>query len=66
VGLVVDIAVLAVVVLFKIDNPLPPVLVGEFIALGFFSIFWAVQTIQKWNEPNPALALAATKSSRRR
>jgi hypothetical protein len=63
VGLVIDIAILVVVVLLKVDNPVPPVLVGEFIALGFFSIFWAVQTIQKWNEP---ALVVATRPSRRR
>jgi hypothetical protein len=64
VGLVVDILILAVVVVFKIDNPVPPVLVGEFIGLTFFSVFWAVQTVQKWNEPNPALTLAQAAKKR--
>jgi hypothetical protein len=61
VGLVIDILVLGVVVVFDLQNPVPPVLVGEFIALTFFSVFWAVQTIQKWNEPNPALILAKSR-----
>ncbi len=37
--------------------PSPPVLffAGEAAALGVFAVFWVVQTIEWWNDPDPAL-----------
>lgn len=39
----------------NIDAVPPPVFIGESIALALFAIFWVLQTIQKWDEPDPGL-----------
>ena len=58
VGMVVDIGVIAVVI--GADNTgegaLPPVLVGEFLALALFVVFWVLQSAEKWTDDDPAVA----------
>jgi hypothetical protein len=58
VGMVVDIVVIAIVI--GTDNtgvgPLPPVLVGEFVALALFVVFWVLQSAEKWADEDPAVA----------
>jgi hypothetical protein len=37
------------------DSAIPPVFVCEFVALGLFLVFWVLQSMQKWHDPNPSL-----------
>lgn len=55
VGMLVDSGVIVVLVVTKgdIGAVLPPVFVGEFIALALFVIFWLLQTVQKWDAVDP-------------
>jgi hypothetical protein len=34
---------------------LPLILIGEAVAIVLFAIFWLVQTVELWNEPDPAI-----------
>lgn len=58
VAMSVDIATLVVVVGSggAIDGSPPPVLVGESVALLLFAVFWVVQSIEKWSDPDPSVA----------
>lgn len=58
VSLFVDVAILIIVITSGVDVGTlpPPVFVGEFIALTLFVIFWVVQSLERWEQPNPALA----------
>lgn len=37
------------------DAAVPPVFVCEFIALGLFLVFWVLESMRKWRDPNPSL-----------
>ena len=63
-GMVIDLIAVAVVVFSEQGPPpapdavgpaVPPVFLGEAIALILFTGFWAVQSAQKWKEKNPSL-----------
>lgn len=63
-GMVLDLIVVAIVVFSEHGAPpatdavgpaVPPVFLGEAIALILFTGFWAVQSAQKWREKNPSL-----------
>lgn len=41
----------------EVSAPVPWVLIGEAAALVFFAAFWAVQTVELWNDPDPRLRL---------
>ncbi|GAB2452790.1 hypothetical protein GCM10027029_12040 [Conyzicola lurida] len=58
VGMVVDIVVIAVAIRAGDTGrgPLPPVLVGEFVALALFVVFWVLQSAEKWADEDPAVA----------
>lgn len=36
-----------------VTRPVPWVFIGEAAALVFFAVFWLLQTIELWNEPDP-------------
>ena len=48
--LIVDVAVMQVAGPMSPDAPI--VFIGEAAALALFAIFWVVQTIERWNQPN--------------
>lgn len=60
-ALVVDIAVLvAFIARGEIpDAEVPPIFVCEFVALGLFGLFWALQSAQKWRDPDPSILARA-------
>jgi hypothetical protein len=33
----------------------PVVLIGEALALALFAVFWVLQSLQRWNDPDPAV-----------
>ena len=35
--------------------PVPWVFLGEAVALGLFAVFWVLQTVELWDEPDPRL-----------
>ncbi|MDQ1121576.1 hypothetical protein [Microbacterium trichothecenolyticum] len=49
-----NVAAIGFFLLIALGAP-PWILVGEALAVGFFALFWVVQTIELWNEPDPAL-----------
>ncbi|WP_210505962.1 hypothetical protein [Naasia sp. SYSU D00057] len=58
VGMVVDVAAaILVLVVNPPAAPIPWVLVLEALALALFLLFWVLQTVEKWNDPDPALAI---------
>lgn len=61
--LIVDLLLLVVALLFRqAYGETPVVLIGEAIALILFATFWWVQTLQRWNDPNPPSIIARTTS----
>ena len=36
-------------------TPVPWVFLGEGVALVLFAVFWLLQTVELWNEPDPRL-----------
>lgn len=38
-----------------LSTHVPWVLIGEAVLIGMFSVLWIAQTVQKWNEVNPAV-----------
>jgi hypothetical protein len=57
VAMAVDIGVMVAVVTSGVTagGQLPPVLVGEAIALTLFAVFWVVQSIEKWDDSDPSI-----------
>jgi hypothetical protein len=60
-GLTLALAFLAVVIVLRavgvdlVDaTGVPLVLWGEAVALGLFAVFWLVQTVELWDDPDPA------------
>ena len=61
VAMAVDLAVIVGVVLAgeTVGGALPPVLVGETVALLLFLAFWVLQSLEKWSDDDPSVAAAA-------
>nr|WP_201471211.1 hypothetical protein [Microbacterium hydrocarbonoxydans] len=58
--LIADLLLLAVAVLFRQTfGETPAVLIGETVALVLFAAFWWVQTLQRWDDPNPPSIIAS-------
>lgn len=56
IGVAITLALIGTVVLAPIGHALwRPVLVGESVALILFAVFWMLQTVQFWNDPDPRL-----------
>jgi FtsH-binding integral membrane protein len=57
VALVIDLAVTVVAVLtgHADDMSPPPLFVGEAVALALFVVFWVLQSVQRWDDPDPAV-----------
>ncbi|KSU53069.1 hypothetical protein [Microbacterium enclense] len=56
VGIILTLVLLAVgIVTGAGRGGFPVVLVGESVALALFGVFWVVQTVELWNEPDPGL-----------
>lgn len=57
IAMTVDIVVLVAVVAAggASGTTPPPVLVGEAIALLLFAVFWVVQSVEKWDDPDPSV-----------
>ena len=56
VAMTIDIVVLVAVVSSGGSGVVPPVLLCEAVALLLFAVFWVVQSIEKWNDSDPAVA----------
>ena len=58
VAMTVDIAVIVVVASTGgiADAAVPPLLVGEVVALMLFVVFWVLQSIEKWDDADPSVA----------
>ena len=58
VGMVVDVVAAVVVLVARPPGaPIPWILILEALALGLFLLFWVLQTVEKWTDPDPALAI---------
>ena len=60
VAMTIDIIVIVVVARF-VDTTgfaLPPLLVGEFIALLLFGVFWVLQSLETWDQIDPAVRIS--------
>lgn len=63
VALVVDLVLTVVAVAAGFDggdaasggSGVPVLLIGEAVALALFAAFWVLQSLQRWNDPDPAL-----------
>jgi hypothetical protein len=57
VALVIDLAVTVVAVLtgHADDGVPPPLFVGEAVALALFVVFWVLQSVERWDDPDPAV-----------
>ena len=56
VGIILTLVLLAVgIVTGAGRGGFPVVLVGESVALALVGVFWVVQTVELWNEPDPGL-----------
>lgn len=49
------VVLIAAVAGVEVSAPVPWVLIGEVAALVFFAAFWAVQTVELWDDPDPRL-----------
>lgn len=55
-AMVLTLVLLAVGMVVGLESAgFPVVLVGESVALVLFAVFWIVQTVELWNEPDPTL-----------
>jgi hypothetical protein len=61
IAMAADIVVLVIVVSLGADTGItpPPVLVGEAVALVLFVLFWTLQSVEKWVDPDPGLVRTA-------
>ena len=60
VAMIIDIVVIIVVARF-VDTTgfaVPPLLVGEFIALLLFGAFWVLQSLETWDQLDPAIRVS--------
>jgi hypothetical protein len=55
VALVVDLVLTVAAVATGLDAGVPVVLIGEALALALFAVFWVLQSLQRWNDPDPAV-----------
>lgn len=55
-AILLTLALLVAGVVLGVDGGgFPVVFVGEAVALALFAVFWLVQTVELWNEPDPSL-----------